>query len=75
MENNNVVRKARSRRWDIVKGMFYLLLVDSVYIFGMIYFKPDILKDFIAYFLTTNGALIAAIGTWIGMTTYKKKVE
>jgi len=72
--NNNGEKKAKSRRWEIVKGMFCILMIDSIYIFAMIYYK-DILKDFIAYFLTTNGALIAAIGTWIGMTTYKKKTE
>lgn len=75
MKNNVVEKKARSRRYFIIKIFVWSFILNSIFIFAMIYYKPDSLNNFIAYFLTTNGALIAAIGTWIGMTTYKKKTE
>ncbi|KKK61338.1 hypothetical protein LCGC14_3015320, partial [marine sediment metagenome] len=57
------------------KNFFNVPKLSSIFSPGMNLDFEDILKDYIAYFLTTNGALIAAIGTWIGMTTYKKKTE
>ena len=73
--NGNGEKKAKSRRYFIIKILLGSFIVHCLFIFYMIYFKPLILKDYIAYFLTTNGALITVIGTWIAMTTHKKKKE
>ncbi len=69
------VDKKSSRRYFIIKILMIMLAVNSIYMLVAIAYKPGNLEPFSAYFLTTNGALVATIGTWIGFVSAKKKSE
>jgi len=72
--NGNGEKKARSRRYFIVKVMAWIFITNTLYVFiGIPFIKT--FNDFITYFLTTNGAIATGIFTWVGMTTLKKKKE
>lgn len=65
-------KRARSRRWFAIKWLIFLLVTCVIYVMGMILFKPISFKDYIAFFTVTTGALISAIGAYIGIVSAKK---
>jgi len=68
-------KKAKSRRYTIIKILTTLTILSILYPSIMIPYLGETFSPFIAYYLTTSGALIACIGAWIGIVSAKKKSE
>jgi len=75
MSEASIAKGKRSRRYMIIKLFIGLLFANSVYLLIGIAVFPKSIEPFSAYFLTTNGAILAVIGTWIGFISHKKKDE
>jgi len=69
----NGEKKAKSRRYTIIKIFIFLILFCIAYVSFMIPFMGEKFSPFVTFFLTTAGALIAVVGTWIGFISAKKK--
>jgi hypothetical protein len=66
-------QRAKSRRYKVIKLFCALTIVCIIYVGIMIPILKEKFTPFITFFLTTAGALIAAIGTWIGFVSAKQK--
>jgi len=66
-------KKAKSRRYSVVKLFLLLIVFCIAYVSFMIPFMGEKFSPFVTFFLTTAGALIAVVGTWIGFISAKKK--
>jgi len=68
-------KKAKSRRYAIIKLFIGLIIFCIGYVSFMIPFMGEKFGAFVTFFLTTAGALIAVVGAWIGIVSAKKKDE
>ena len=69
MENDLTEARKNSRRYKIIKLFAVLIIFCIGYPSVMIPLFPAVFKDYITFYLTTAGTLIAVVGTWVGFVS------
>lgn len=73
MENDIIEIRKRSRRYKIIRLFVILIIFCLGYVSIMIPLLGEKFSPFIAFYLTTSGALIGTVGTWVGFVSAKQK--